>query len=71
MQESQTEKGEMKQQQRMKVMRDMTRKIKSKDRIDANNSWCESELLVADCQKSVATQDRKTLCYNGTLGCMN
>ena len=55
MQESQTEKKEMRQQQRMKVMTDMTRKIKkTKGRMYANNSWWASELLVADCQKIVA-----------------
>ena len=35
MQESQTEKEEMRQQQRMKIRTDMTRKIKSKVRMDA------------------------------------
>ena len=39
MQESQTEKEEMRQQQRMKIRTDMTRKIKSMGRMDAKNSW--------------------------------
>ena len=38
MQESQTEKEEMRQQQRMKIRTDMTRKIKSMVRMDAKNS---------------------------------
>ena len=53
LQESQREKKEeMRQQQRMKVMTDMTRKIKPKGRMDARNSWWVSELLAADCQKA-------------------
>ena len=39
MQESHNEKKEMRQQQRMKIRTDMTRKIKSKGRMDAKNSW--------------------------------
>ena len=38
MQESQTEKEEMRQQQVIKIMRDMIRTIKSKGRMGANNS---------------------------------
>ena len=41
----------MKQQQRMKVMKDMTRKIRAKDRMDASSSWWVSELVAADCAK--------------------
>ena len=41
----------MRQQQRMRVMTAMTRKIKSKGRVDANNSSWVSELLAADCKK--------------------
>ena len=33
-------------------MKDMTRKISTKDRMDANNSWWVSELLAADCEKA-------------------
>ena len=50
-QESQTKQEEMRQQQRMKVMTDLTRHNNSKGRMDANNSWV-SELLVADCHKA-------------------
>ena len=39
MQESQTENEEMRQQQVIKIRTDMTRKIKSKGRMDAKNSW--------------------------------
>ena len=35
----------------MKVMTDMTKKIKSKGRMDANGSWWVSELLAAGCVK--------------------
>ena len=38
----------MKQQQRMKVMNYMTRKIKAKGRMDANNRWWVS----AECEKA-------------------
>ena len=52
MQEGQTEKEEMRQQQRMKVMKDMTKKIRSKGRVDVNNSWWVSALLVTDCENA-------------------
>ena len=47
MQDSQAEKGEVRQQQRMKVTRD-----RAKGRMDANDSWCVSEVLAADCEKA-------------------
>ena len=40
MHEDSTEKEEMRRQQRMKVMKDMTKKIRSKGRMDAENRWC-------------------------------
>ena len=43
---------EMKQQQKMKTMTNMIRKIKAKGRVDANRSWWVSELLAADCKKA-------------------
>ena len=52
MQEGQTGKEEMRQQQRMKAMTDMTKKIKSKGRMDAHNSWWVSELLAADGERA-------------------
>ena len=69
MQESQTEKEEMRQQQRIKVVTDMAKKIKAKDRMDANNGWWVSELLAADCQKAwLHLEWEDTQCYNGTIG---
>ena len=47
-----TEEEEMKRQQRMKIMKDMTKKIRSKGRLEANSSWCVSELLAAECEKA-------------------
>ena len=40
----------MKQQQRMVIMKDLVRKIRSKGRMDAENRWWVSELLAADCE---------------------
>ena len=42
----------MRQQQRMKVMKDLTKKIRAKGRMDANHSWWDSELLAGDCEKA-------------------
>ena len=53
MQESQTEKEETRQQQWMKIMIDMTRKFKSKSRMDVNSSCWVSELLVADDEEAL------------------
>ena len=55
MQDTRHEKEEMRQLRRMKIMTNMTRKIKAKGRVDANNSWQVSELLDAGCKKSVAS----------------
>ena len=52
MQESQTEKEEMRQQQRMNEGHDRYDKENQvKGRMDANSSWWVSELLAADCLK--------------------
>ena len=40
----------MKQQQRMKIMKDVTKKIKSEGRVDGETRWWVSELLAADCE---------------------
>ena len=48
----QKRKKEIRQQQRMKVMKDMTRKIRAKERFDAHHSWWVSEFLAADCRKA-------------------
>ena len=42
----------MKQQQRMKVVKDMIRKIRAKGRKDANSSSWASEPLAVDCEKA-------------------
>ena len=47
-----TEEEEMKQQQRMKIMKDLTRKIRSKGRMDGESRWWVTELLAADCEKA-------------------
>ena len=52
MQKNSTEEEEMKQQQRMTIMKDMMKKIRSKGRMDVNNWWWVSELLVAECGKA-------------------
>ena len=39
----------------------MTTKIKSEGRVGANNSWWVSELLAADCKKSVAPPRMDTM----------
>ena len=52
MQEGQTEEEEMRQQQRMKIVKEMTREIRAKGIMDANSSWCASDLLAADCEKA-------------------
>ena len=36
----------------MKIMKDMTRKIRSKGRMEAENRWWIAELLAADCEKA-------------------
>ena len=51
-QEESTEEEEMKQQQRMTTMKDLTKKIRSKESMDAESRWWVSELLAADCDKA-------------------
>ena len=51
-QEELTEEEGMKQQQRMVIMRDLIRKIRSTGRMDAKNRWWVSELLAEDCEKA-------------------
>ena len=71
MQESETQKEEMRQQQRMKVMTAMTEKIQAKGGMDANNSWWVSEFPAADCKMRGSTQDGKTQCCDGGGGASN
>ena len=47
-----TEEEEMRRQQRMKMMKDMMKKIRSKGRMDAEIRWWVAELLAADCEKA-------------------
>ena len=42
----------MKQQQRMAIMKDLIKKIRSKGRMDAQNRWWVAELLAKDCEKA-------------------
>ena len=42
----------MKQQQRMNIMKDLTKKIRSKGRMDGRNRWWVTELLAADCERA-------------------
>ena len=42
----------MKQQKRMKIMKDLTKKIRSKGWMDAKSRWWVTELLAADCEKA-------------------
>ena len=51
-QEESTEGEEMMQQQRMRIVKDLTRKIRSKGRMDAESRWWVTELLAADCENA-------------------
>ena len=42
----------MKQQHRMKMRKDLTKKITSKGRMDAESQWWVTELLAADSEKA-------------------
>ena len=42
----------MEQQQRMAIMKDLIRKIRSKERMDARNRWLVAEILAAACEKA-------------------
>ena len=42
----------MKQQQRMKIMNNLTKKIRSKGRMDAESRWWVTELLAADSENA-------------------
>ena len=52
MQEESTEEEEMKQQQRMGIMKDLMRKIRSKGRMDAKNRRWVAEILATGCEKA-------------------
>ena len=65
---SSTEGEEMKQQQRRKVMKDMTKKMRSKERTDAENRWWVAELLAADCEKAWLHPGEEETVKNGMFG---
>ena len=69
MQAGNTEK-ESNQQQRVKIMTDMTRKIKAKGTMEASSSCLVIELLAADRKKCVFIQTGRTQGSDGTLGSM-
>ena len=48
----------------------MTRRMKAKGRMHAQNSWWVSELLAVDCKKRGFTQIGRTPSSNGTRGSM-
>ena len=52
MQEELTEEEEMKPQQRITIMKDLIKIIRSKGSMDAKNRWWVSELLAKDCEKA-------------------
>ena len=52
MHEDLTEEEEMKRQRRMTIMKDITKKTRSRARMDAENRWWVAELLGADCEKA-------------------
>ena len=53
----------------MKVMKDMTRKIRSTERMDAGNRWWVADLLAADCEKAWLhpEEEQEQMCKNGFI----
>ena len=51
-QEESTVEEEMKQQQRIAIMKDLMKKIRSEGTMDAKNRWWVAELLAKDCDKA-------------------
>ena len=45
----------------MKVMKDMTKKIRSKGRMDAENRWWVAELSAAECDKAWLHRDEEEI----------
>ena len=64
-QEELEEGEEMKQQQRMRIMKDLTKKIRSKGRMDAENRCWVTELLAADREKAWIHPGWRTQCKSG------
>ena len=71
MQAGKTEEEEMRQQQRMKTMTEIMRKIQAKGTMNAYNSWWVSELLAADCKKRGSIKSGRTQCISCTAGCIS
>ena len=53
-QEDSTEDEEMKQQQRMAIMKDLIKEIRSKGSMDTKSRWWVAKLLAKDCEKAWA-----------------
>ena len=53
------EEEEATQQEWTAVMARMMRQLKVKGRVDAQSSWCVSELLAADCKKACLRPERE------------
>ena len=51
-QEESTEEEEVKQQQRVAIVEGLTKKIRSRGRMDAKNRWWVADLLSKDCEKA-------------------
>ena len=49
-----TEEEEMRQQQRMAIMKDLMRKIRSKGKVDAKNRLWVADILATECEKAWA-----------------
>ena len=58
--------GERRRRERMKPVKNLTKKIRSKGRTDARNRWWVSELLAEDCEKAwthTGWEDTMQKCY--------
>ena len=67
MHENSTEEEEMKRQQRTKIRKYMTKEIRSKVRIEADNRWWLS-CWRRTARKRSSMMDGRTLCQNGITG---
>ena len=75
MHEDSTQEEEMRRQKkRTKVMKDMTRKIRSKGRMDAENGWWVVDLLAAQTARrrgSTRKKKKKKQCKSSIVGLKN
>ena len=69
MHEDSTQEVEMRKQKKgTKVMKDMTRKIRSKGRIDAENRWWVADLLAAQtARRRGSTRKKKKQCKSSII----